>query len=46
MLYSPSLRTTVVVLGNDDPELDEPAPQPTPSTLQLAVELGRIVGAR
>jgi D-alanyl-D-alanine carboxypeptidase len=46
MLYSPSLRTTVVVLGNGDPELDEPAPQPTPSTLELAVELGRIVGAR
>jgi D-alanyl-D-alanine carboxypeptidase len=45
MLYSPSLRTTVVVLGNGDPELDEPAPQPTPSTLQLAVALGRIAGA-
>jgi D-alanyl-D-alanine carboxypeptidase len=44
MLYSPEQRTTVVVLGNGNPELDEPAPQPTPSTLLLAVELGRIAG--
>jgi D-alanyl-D-alanine carboxypeptidase len=44
MLYSPAQRTTVVVLGNGNPQLDEPAPQPTPSTLLLAVELGRIAG--
>jgi D-alanyl-D-alanine carboxypeptidase len=42
ILYSPSSRTTVVVLGNGDPQLDEPAPQPTPETLLLAIELGRI----
>jgi D-alanyl-D-alanine carboxypeptidase len=44
MLYSPAQRTTIVVLGNGNPQLDEPAPQPTPSTLLLAVELGRIAG--
>lgn len=44
MLYSPARRTTIVVLGNGNPELDEPPPQPTPSTLLLAVELGRIAG--
>jgi D-alanyl-D-alanine carboxypeptidase len=41
MLYSPTTHTTVVVLGNGNPELDEPQPQPTPSTLALAIELGR-----
>jgi D-alanyl-D-alanine carboxypeptidase len=42
MLYAPSTHTTVVVLGNGNPQLDEPPPQPTPETLLLAIELGRI----
>jgi D-alanyl-D-alanine carboxypeptidase len=42
ILYSPSSHTTVVVLANGNPELDEPPPQPTPSTLELAIELGRL----
>ncbi|MHB8235785.1 MAG: serine hydrolase domain-containing protein, partial [Solirubrobacteraceae bacterium] len=45
MLYSPSSHTTVVVLGNADPQLDEPPPQPPPETLLLAIELGRAAGA-
>jgi D-alanyl-D-alanine carboxypeptidase len=44
VLYSPAQHTTIVVLGNGNPQLDEPAPQPAPSTLLLGVELGRVAG--